>query len=751
MSGNKVRLFSIAALFMAGLAGCHVSPQAKEAKFLKRAEALVAKKDYSRAVLELQNAAKAVPKDAEPYYRIGLVDLKTQNYEAAVKAFQKALQLNPRHAPAEVKLAELMETSRDQRAFADAESLLRGAMQNGSNDAETFDALALAEFKLGKPGDATRLLDQALQNAPQSLESANLLARMKLHENDSEGAVQTLKKAVASAPKSPQAALALGRLYMQLDRPGEAETQFRAALALDSGYAPALYSLALMQMKARQMDAAEQTYKQLAVVAGTEYKEYVPLYGAYLFDQAKRDAALVEFQKFARQYPDDRAARTRLFMAYVTMNKMSEAEALLRDALGHNAKDIDALLQRAELRVRAGDAADAEKDINQVLRFAPNLAAAHYELARIRQMQGLNRSGRQELASALVRDANFLPARLALARSFLLTNEAQAALQVMDETPERQKDIVQAKIQRNWALLEAGNLTEAGQRIGNALAISRDPELLEQRGLLKMKEKDFVGARSDAEEILNQNPENERAIRLLVDSYARQNQLPTAVEKVRELASRRPNSAFLEFILGQLLVSSGNEAEGRKAFEKATAIDQKFALARLALADQDMKVGKPDSARQNINAVLKSDPRNILALRKAADIEYFSGAPAAAIVKYRALLEVDGANPGALNNLARLLTKDDPDEALKLAQQTVEIAPEDPGAQDTLGWIYYRKGLYSAAVKYLKLAASRDPTPILQYHLGLSYLKTGEKQLGQRMLAVALKRDPNLPKTNPDF
>jgi len=401
MSGNDGRLISFTALYIftalsiAGLAGCQVSPQAKEAAFLKRAESRVAKKDYASAVLELKNAAAAMPKDAEPYYRVGLVYLKTEDFRAAVQAFQKALELNPQHAGAEVKLAELMETSRDERALTDAEGRLQRLLQSGSDNAETFDALALAEFKLGKPEDATRLLDQALRKTPESLESATLLARVRLHENDTEGAVQALTKAVASAPKSPQALLALGRLYMQLNRPGEAETQLRAALALDSGYAPALFSLALIQTNARQPDAAEQTYRQLAAAAGKDYVDYVPLYGLYLFDHGKRDAALLEFQKFATQHPDDRAARTRLFMAYMTMNRMPEAEAVLNKALGRNPKDIDGLLERAELRVRAGDATAAEKDINQVLRFEPNLAAAHYELARIRNTQGLNRSGRR--------------------------------------------------------------------------------------------------------------------------------------------------------------------------------------------------------------------------------------------------------------------------------------------------------------------------------------------------------------------
>jgi Tfp pilus assembly protein PilF len=89
----------------------------------------------------------------------------------------------------------------------------------------------------------------------------------------------------------------------------------------------------------------------------------------------------------------------------------------------------------------------------------------------------------------------------------------------------------------------------------------------------------------------------------------------------------------------------------------------------------------------------------------------------------------------------------DADEALKFAQKAAEIAPDTAAVQDTLGWVYYRKGIYSAAVGYLKKAVAKEPTPRRQFHLAMSYLKSGDQDLGQRMLKTALQQDPNLPKT----
>src|ERR1035438_4046578 len=79
---------------------CSSSPQAKETKYLRRGEALREKKDYSRALLEFQNAARAMPKDAEPYYQMGITYLATGSLDNGFASLRKATTLNPRHEKA---------------------------------------------------------------------------------------------------------------------------------------------------------------------------------------------------------------------------------------------------------------------------------------------------------------------------------------------------------------------------------------------------------------------------------------------------------------------------------------------------------------------------------------------------------------------------------------------------------------------------------------------------------------------------
>src|ERR1700680_4945877 len=80
---------------IAMMSSCRTAPQEKETKYLKRGQEQLAKKDYSRALLDFKNAAQTMPKDPEPYYQSGLAYLATQNIPSAAAPSAKALYFKP--------------------------------------------------------------------------------------------------------------------------------------------------------------------------------------------------------------------------------------------------------------------------------------------------------------------------------------------------------------------------------------------------------------------------------------------------------------------------------------------------------------------------------------------------------------------------------------------------------------------------------------------------------------------------------
>jgi tetratricopeptide (TPR) repeat protein len=722
--------------------GC--SPQAKESRYLRRGKAQLDKKDYSRAVLEFRNATKTMPKDPEAYYQLGLAYLGMAAPANAVGQFRKTLELNPKHAGAQLKLAELMAASRNQDLIKQAADLLHSVLAASPDNTEAIDSMAITEWQLGRREDAEKRLEDALQKFPAHLQSAVELARLKLSKRDLAGAEEVLERAAQSAPQSAAAAVALAELYAIAKQPDKTERELRRALQLDPHNPTALLRLASLQMGLHRPEEAEQIFRQIAALPDPRFRS---AHAMFLYATGKQDSAIAELEKLVKDNPGDRTTRGRLVAAYFKTNQLKKANQILTGALKKNPKDVDALFQESELDLKSGKVTEADQDLRQVIGFMPNSAPAHSALAAVHRAQRLPHSEQQELSEALRLDPGLLEARLRLANSFLEQGAAKAALDALDQAPAAQKRALAWFVERGWAMLAVGNTKELRVALDQALRVNRAPDLLLQDAALKMQEHDYAGARADSDEVLRKNPEEVRAARILASSYVAQREPEEAGKRLLELSSAHPNSAPLQQLQGEWYLANGKLPEARQAFEAAKAADLKFVQADLSLADLDRREKHIEAARQRLNAIIATDPQNTAALLLSAELEQEAANRDTAIKRYRAVLAIDSSNLMALNNLAYDLALQNPDEALPFAQQAAQIAPENAPVADTLGWVYYRKGIYRAAVQYLKTAVSKESTPRRQFHLAMCYIKLGDRDVGQKLLATALQADPSLPKT----
>ena len=65
---------------------------------------------------------------------------------------------------------------------------------------------------------------------------------------------------------------------------------------------------------------------------------------------------------------------------------------------------------------------------------------------------------------------------------------------------------------------------------------------------------------------------------------------------------------------------------------------------------------------------------------------------------------------------------------------------------DTLGWVFYLRGVYASAVVHLKSSVEASPdNPLTQYHLAMALAKSGDVAAGRRALEAGLALNPNLP------
>jgi len=68
---------------------------------------------------------------------------------------------------------------------------------------------------------------------------------------------------------------------------------------------------------------------------------------------------------------------------------------------------------------------------------------------------------------------------------------------------------------------------------------------------------------------------------------------------------------------------------------------------------------------------------------------------------------------------------------------------------DTMGWIYYKKGLYDSAISEFKDSLGKIPDNAdVHYHLGLAYYKKGDMDRGRAQLEKALSLNSNFKGAN---
>ncbi len=115
---------------------------------------------------------------------------------------------------------------------------------------------------------------------------------------------------------------------------------------------------------------------------------------------------------------------------------------------------------------------------------------------------------------------------------------------------------------------------------------------------------------------------------------------------------------------------------------------------------------------------------------------------------YERALALDPRAPVAANNLAQLYVdrNENLDVALQLAQTAKAGLPNAHEVDDTLGWIYYKKGMAGPAVTSLKQAVAAQPeNAVYLYHLGAAYALNKDKANARQTLEKALKLQPDFP------
>jgi len=192
--------------------------------------------------------------------------------------------------------------------------------------------------------------------------------------------------------------------------------------------------------------------------------------------------------------------------------------------------------------------------------------------------------------------------------------------------------------------------------------------------------------------------------------------------------------------------TKADNARAETLLKKAIEVDPLNMPPYVLLGQLYLRQGKLDQARTEFQQLADQRPNNIGAGTMVGMIFEAQGKKDEAKKAYEKIYEHNPKAAIAANNLAVLLAQEGTnlDRALNLAQAAKAQLPDDPNVSDTLGWVYYKKDLASLAIEPLEFSVQKDPSRgVFQYHLGLAYMKVGEKDKGREWLERALKLQPD--------
>lgn len=604
--------------------------------------------EYGEAIAALEKATQADPKQETAWYYLGLAKLKQRDYEGALAALTRAVEIAPGRAGTRLAIGELYET---QNAYQEAVRVYQEELRyrRGRDVLPVMNAMGRALYLAGRPGDA----------------------------------VVPLQKVVGENPRFVEALYYLGLSDHALRDYGGAVKCFRSALDTMQEWQDLVHRVARMREAAQQGDVTSQEQRRLgeaeeklaqdygyAQVFGTELRLWPTLNKAlgdtYLAQKewtAARNAYRKALDKEQLGDPSDPDALTRIARAFLADARavftdegaLFQAIGVLDDAINtaktaqeknanyapaHNVMGEIYLFQaktyitRPELSVTSHTCEDALKEFDAALKADPNSISAMSNAAECLLLLDKPDEARQHLNKALTLEPKRAALHAQMAQVLLAQEDADGALQEAQTAISLNKNCADAlNTAGKVYMYYREDLGEAIQHFSQA--VTADPTRWESSvnlGLAFFQMESWYRARREFRKALDM--------------------IPTAA-----IANTAQQQAYLYYLIARTYHQTGmyeqevdalNEALGRFPTHMDT-------LRQLALAYQAQK--KYRAAEQVLQQALdlSSGAQDDVDINLQLGVMYEKeGRPHEAVTAYTAALAADPNSLAAASALQRL-------------------------------------------------------------------------------------------------
>jgi putative PEP-CTERM system TPR-repeat lipoprotein len=751
-----------------------ILPATVHADDLADARKALQKGDLRAAQINLRNAVRVDPQNAEAHFWLGKVSLELGDPVAAEREARAARDRGFDPHQAVPLLAEAM------LAQQKAKELLAELHPEGKDpvlDASILVARGYAQIALHNTEEAQASFAQAEKTAPNAVEPLLASARLLASRGDVDGALAKVDSAINAQPKSAEALLAKAEILrtkgdaaaalvvlnqMLTDQPGnpralldraglliatrqpdQAKADLDAVLKATPGNVQAIYLQAVLQVQARDYKGADATLAKIDAYIGRIPRGYFlqSVVKEQLGESAQAEEAI---RRYIARVPNDLAGYKVLARLQFAKRRPDLAVETLAKVAQSGQGDAEAydLLGRAYAATGRSD--DSVKAFQKAEQLSPNDVGLQTRLASARMGAGEADAAVGDLERTLELAPTAPQVGEALFFAALATGDLNKAADAVEKVRSAQGDT--PVVQNLDGLLKLARLDVDGAAAKFRDILKKNPDFVPAQVNLARVEA-MQGKPLESEQLLStlleKNPTSEPALTMLVSQYAQTNRMPQAIELVEKAHNAEPGNTRLTASLGDLYIRSGKPAEALALVNKQQNAAGSTDLLGLKAAAQ-VALGQKDDARDTYTQLLKLDPSALGARRALESLLLQAGDYEHARNLIKEGLANNPRNYQLYQDYVMVdLKASGVDAAIATAKQLQEQDRDFQPARALIGDIYLAANRPSDAVKAYQDALAAAPSAMLVIRLDAALLRTGQTDGAIKVLSDWIAQHPD--------
>src|SRR5215831_7666485 len=701
------------ALAMAGGLGYFVWKRTTQTpqSFFESGKKYYEQKKYQEATIQLMNAVRNDPRHQEARLLLSRVLVATGNLTGAAGQLRALLEYYPDDPKGNLELGNLylIGGRSNPEYFRQAQELAKKVLARDPNNVDALILSGTAQAGLKDLDASVDTLEKASGLDPQNPRALINLGAAQAVKKDFAGAEKSLIKAHEANPKDSRAALALADYYLFSKDPAKAEAAFKEALAINPADRDTYIQAAQFYFQQKRFDEVEKVLQSAQARISDDPTPSLALANSYEMQNRPADVRKL-LLGLKTKFPQDAVVAAKL-ATNLMPDQPDKARTEIDQVIRTQPKNPLGYVLLGENQFRTGQFTEAEATLSKEPALSSPFPQVHFFLGKIAAQKGQTDQAAGHFAKSLAVNKSYIPARLALAETYLKTGKLADSREEIQTILELAPRNGPARLLKATVDIASKNYADAEQEL-LFLEKEHPDDYLVQRQLGLYYE--TRGKNAEAEKSLIRASElssgAEEEFGALIKFYLNTKQSDKAIQKINSVPDAQ-KQAFHYEAMGMAAAAAGKPQEAVKNYLKALDKDPERGLPFQLLFEEYVREKKFDEAEAMLDDRIQQNPSDPGAITVRGTLYLMEGDTDNAIADFEKAVQMDPNQDVAANNLAYLLADEgsDLENALKYAQGVRNRHAEDPAVADTLGWVYYKMGRLVLARDAAQFAVSKQP------------------------------------------